>query len=64
MEQVVKAIEAGMITTFKWHLDRYLDRKVLEGYVLGASKDQAQFFVPFFLKNIRNIPKQIKMNFF
>ena len=31
-------VEAGTITTFKRHLDRYMDRKGLEGYGPNAGK--------------------------
>lgn len=31
-------VEAGAITALKKHLDRYMDRKSLEGYGVNASK--------------------------
>ena len=31
-ELLEEVVEAGTLTTFKRHLDRYMDRKGLEGY--------------------------------
>lgn len=37
-ELLEEVVEAGTLTTFKRHLDRYLDRKGLEGYGPNAGK--------------------------
>eukprot|EP00061_Rhincodon_typus_P011347 g36286.t1 len=35
-----EVVEAGAVTAFKRHLDRYMDRKDLEGYGPNAESDQ------------------------